>query len=268
MIETPPLLGKRVLVPRGKDQATSFSKLVEEYGGIPIEIPLIAFRPIENNQCLEECLSRLDTYDWIIFTSNVTVETFFSFVVIGGGPGIDAGAVARLPKIAVIGKRTEAVLKKKGLSVEFVPTVYVAEAFVEEFLPYIQKGDRVLIPKGNLARDYIASSLAQAGAEVDEVVIYENYLPDESRGQLAEMLGSGQLDILTFTSPSTVDHLMAVVREYDLADRLSGCIIGCIGPITENRLREFGLPIHALPEEYTVKAMLASLVRFLEEEQG
>ena len=252
MREPRSLFEKKVLVPRGKEQAKSFSELVKEYGGIPVEIPLIAFRPIEKNQCLEDCLKKLDTYDWIIFTSNVTVETFFSFVEAG----------ARLPKIAVIGKRTEAVLEEKGLSVEFVPSAYVAEVFVREFLPYIHEGERVLIPKGNLARDYIASSLIEAGAEVDEVVIYENYLPDESRSKLAKVLAAQQLDVLTFTSPSTVDHLMMVVRDYGLSEQLQGCIICCIGPITEQRLREYRLPIHVSPEEYTVKEMMRSLAAF------
>lgn len=256
MIKALPLLDKNVLVPRSREQAKSFSKLVEEYGGIPVEIPLIAFRPLEKNQYFDACLSRLERYDWIIFTSNTTVETFFSFVK----------AEAKLPKIAVIGKRTEAALKEKAVPVEFVPSVYVAETFVEEFNPYVHEGSRVLLPKGNLARDYIGLSLAKAGAEVDEVVIYENYLPEESRRKLAEALSRRQLDILTFTSPSTVDHLMAVVRENDLLEQLNGCIIGCIGPVTEKRLREYGLPIHASPKQYTVKEMLKSLVEFLEEQ--
>ncbi len=258
MIGDEPLLNKKVLVPRGKDQAKSFSKLVKAYGGIPVEIPLIAFRPVEKNKKLEECVERLHTYDWIIFTSNVTVETFFSFVAAGSD----------LPKIAVIGKRTEAVLKEKGFQVEFVPSAYVAEVFVAEFLPHIHHGSRVLIPKGNLAREYIAASLMEVGAEVDEVVIYENYLPDESRRKLAKILAEGQLDILTFTSPSTVEHLMAVVDEYGLSEQLKCCKIGCIGPVTEKKLREFGLPIHASPAVYTVKEMLKCLVEFIREEDG
>lgn len=79
-----PLLNKKVLVPRGEGQAKSFSELVERYGGIPIEIPLIAFRPIEKNQRLQESLLVLDTYDWIIFTSSVTVETFFRLLIVLG----------------------------------------------------------------------------------------------------------------------------------------------------------------------------------------
>ncbi|WP_066063747.1 uroporphyrinogen-III synthase [Neobacillus soli] len=252
-----PLLDKKVLVPRGENQAKTFSKLVERYGGIPIEIPLIAFRPIDSNQRLQDALKALATYDWIIFTSNVTVETFFSFY-----DRVEAG----FPKIAVIGKKTAEVLKELGLRAEFVPSAYVAEVFVEEFLPCIHHGARVLLPKGNLAREYIASSLTEYGAQVDEIVIYETYMPAESREKLAGMLGANQLDILTFTSPSTVDHLMDVVQEYGLSEQLRSCVIGCIGPVTEKKLLDYGLTVHASPAEYTVHEMIKSTITFLEKE--
>jgi len=258
MLKSFPLLDKKVLVPRGKDQAKSFSELVERYGGIPIEIPLIAFRPIEKNQRLQDCLKALDTYDWIIFTSNVTVETFFSFY-----NGVDT----TFPKIAVIGKKTAELLKDKGLRAEFVPSAYVAEVFVAEFLPYINSSSRVLLPKGNLAREYIANALTEIGAVVDEVVIYETYMPEESRVKLARMLGGNQLDILTFTSPSTVDHLMDVVKENGLDEQLQNCVIGCIGPVTEKKLLGYGLVVHASPEEYTVKEMIKSTIAYLENEE-
>ncbi|WP_223591121.1 uroporphyrinogen-III synthase [Neobacillus bataviensis] len=255
MLNSLPLLDKRVLVPRGKDQAKSFSQLVESYGGIPIEIPLIAFRPIASNERLQDCLKALDTYDWIIFTSNVTVETFFTFL---------DDSVEALPRVAVIGKKTEEVLKEKGVQAEFVPSVYVAEEFVEEFLPILQSGSKVLIPKGNLAREYIAAALTEAGAQVEEVIIYETYLPEESRLKVRGMLADGEIDILSFTSPSTVDHFMEVVKDYDLHEQLSSCVISCIGPVTEKKLLEYGLAVHASPKVYTVKDMINSTIDFLE----
>ncbi|ULT55850.1 uroporphyrinogen-III synthase [Neobacillus drentensis] len=249
------LLDKTVLVPRGKNQAKSFSRLVERYGGIPVEIPLLAFRPIEKNQRLEDCLEALHTYDWIIFTSNVTVETFFSFC--------DRDA-AELPKTAVIGKKTAEVLQERGIHPAFVPSAYVAEVFVEEFLPHVDAHTKVLLPKGNLAREYIATSLTTAGAQVDEVVIYETYMPEESRLKLAQMLAKNELNILLFTSPSTVDHLMEVVKEYGLEEQLKKCIIGCIGPVSEKKLLEYGLTVHASPDHYTVKDMIESTIAYLE----
>jgi uroporphyrinogen-III synthase len=260
MIKSLPLLDKKVLVPRGENQAESFSQLVERYGGIPIEIPLIAFRPIERNGQLQDVLKAVDSYDWLIFTSNVTVETFFSFFekeVIGED----------FPKIAAIGKKTAEVLQVRGLRVDFIPSSYVAETFVEEFSPYIHKGARVLLPKGNLARVYIANALTKVGATVDEVVIYETYMPFDNRKKLAGMIAGKHLDILTFTSPSTVDHLMDVVKEYGLGEQLKECVISCIGPITEKKLLAHGLTVHASPKEYTVKEMIKSTIAYLETEE-
>jgi len=256
MIEPSGLLNKKVLVPRGTKQAKSFSQLVEKHGGIPVEIPLIAFRPMEKNSQIVETLNHLPTYEWIIFTSKVTVETFFSF--------INIEELKCFPKIAVIGKKLEEALLEKGFKVDFVPSAYVAEVFAEEFLPFIAEGTKVLLPKGNLAREYIASTLNQHGAHVDEIIIYETFMPEESCGKLANMLRENELDILLFTSPSTVDHLLSVVHEYHLEEHLSRCVFGCIGPVTEKKLIEYGLPVHASPEIYTVKDMIKSTIDFLD----
>lgn len=254
MLTSSALMNKKVLVPRGAGQAKSFSQLVEKYGGIPVEIPLIAFRPIEKNHQVQSVLNQMNTYDWVIFTSNVTVETFFSFLK----------DFSPFPKIAVIGTKTEEVLKEKGLQVEFVPSAYVAEVFVDEFLPKVPRGSRVLIPKGNLAREYISSSLIKNGIYAEEIVIYETYMPMASREKLAGILAEDGLDILTFTSPSTVDHFMEVVQENQLENHLKNCVISCIGPITEKKLRQYGFTVHASPKEYTVKNMIESTIEYLE----
>jgi uroporphyrinogen-III synthase len=256
MLEPLGLLDKKVLVPRGAGQAKSFSQLVEKYGGISIEIPLIAFRPIELTEQLQHAMNEIDTYDWIVFTSNVTVETFFSFY--------KKEEKKSFPRIAVIGKKTEEVLQEKGFNAEFVPSAYVTEVFTEEFLPIVPSGSKVLIPKGNLAREYISTSLSNHGVLVDEIVIYETYMPDDSREKLAKMLEENEIDILMFTSPSTVNHFMSVVKEYQLESHIERCVISCIGPITEKKLRAFGLPVHVSPTEYTVHEMLKSTIEFLE----
>lgn len=253
MIASQPLQNKTVMIPRGKAHSRSFSELVERAGGIPVEIPLIAFKPVAASNDILEYINSLHTYDWIIFTSNVTVETFFSFNI----------EPAVLPKIAVIGEKTKLELESKGFHVDFTPGHYVAEEFVEEFKFYIHEGTKVLIPKGNLARDYISASLKSQGALVDEVIIYETYLPEESRDKLINMLTSQTLDILTFTSPSTIDHFMEIVESSQLRSRLDHCVIACIGPVSKQKAEEWGLPVHAMPEKYTVAQMLESVIEYL-----
>jgi uroporphyrinogen-III synthase len=256
MKEHLPLLGKRILVPRGKKEAKAFSSLVRKYGGVPMEIPLLSFRPIVPSEEMKEIMYNINTYDWIIFTSNVTVETFLATA---------NHIFDLLPKIAVIGKRTEVVLTNKGYKVDFVPDEYVAEGFVREFLPLVQKGMKVLIPKGNLARDYIAESLTAAGAHVDELIVYETYLPEGSKSQLKDAISEKQIDILTFTSPSTVDHFMEVINENGLHQFLEDCLISCIGPITKERIESVGLRVHVIPETYTVADMLNKIIYYLEQ---
>ncbi|KAB2338737.1 uroporphyrinogen-III synthase [Cytobacillus depressus] len=254
-----PLKGRSVLIPRGKEQAKSFSALIEGYGGIPVEIPLIAFKPVQVTEEILSIIAHLHTYDWIIFTSNVAVETFLSY--------LNDSQKSSLPKIAAIGKKTEACLQAAGLHADFVPTEYVAEAFVEQFLPIAEAGMKVLIPKGNLARNIIYTALTEKGAHVDEVIMYETFFPHESVKKLREKFSAGKIDILTFTSPSTIDHFMRVMKENQLFHKLNDCIIGCIGPITRDRINSYGIQVHCEAKTYTVDDMLVSIIEYLQEQK-
>lgn len=251
-----PLTGMSVLVPRGKGQAKAFSNMINGYGGIPIEIPLIAFKAVDHSSEITSIINVLHKYDWIIFTSNITVENFLSL--------IDSSQKENLPKIAAIGKKTEACLQEAGIHVDFIPTEFVAEGFIEDFLPIVQSGMKILIPKGNLARNIIYSALTEKGAIVDEVIIYETYFPDESRKKIIEVYSESTIDVLTFTSPSTVDHFMKVLIENNLFDKLKNSVIGCIGPITKDRIKSYGLEVHCEPKIYTVDHMLESVIEYLQ----
>lgn len=248
------LSGKKVLVPRGKKNAKSFSSVVESYGGIPVEVPLLDFRPVENTELLDPILHHLHTYDWIIFTSDVTVETFFT--ILGENK-------VSLPKIAVIGEKTENALKHKGVSVHFTPQEYVAESFAKEFAPFVKKNEKLLIPKGNLARDYIAQYYREQGHVVDEVIIYETFFPNTSKDKLVELLKSKSLDVLPFTSPSTIGHFMTVIKDYNLDDSIKDCVIAAIGPVSKRKCESVGLPVHVMPKVYTSNEMIKAVAEYL-----
>lgn len=255
---TLPLQNKQVMIPRGVKQAGPFSELVKKLGGIPVEIPLIAFRPVSASEEFSHFLDAIHTYDWVIFTSNVTVETFFS---------VYKGDCSRFPKVAVIGEKTKEIIEQKGISVQYIPKKYVAESFVENFLPFVFKGMRVFIPKGSLARDYIASSLKAHGAIVDEMVIYETYLPEESRNKLLQALRAGTLDILTFTSPSTIDHFMEIVKAHQLERMIEHSIVACIGPVARAKAEQYGLTVHVCPDTFTVEEMMNRVIDYINSKQ-
>ncbi|MCQ6273501.1 uroporphyrinogen-III synthase [Bacillus sp. V3B] len=253
------LKNKRVLVPREKSSAKAFAQMVRKYEGTPVEIPLLAFKPTADCSELQFVLKNIREYDWIIFTSKVTVETFLSDW---------SGPRAVFPKLAAIGEKTAQVVEEKGWKVDFFPTEYVAEAFVTEFSTMIGPGTKVLIPKGNLARNYISSRLICLGAVVDELIVYDTYLPPESKAALAGMLLNGDLDIIPFTSPSTVDHFMEVVEQYHLFNRITSCMFACIGPVAKKRAESWGLTVHAVPAVYTVEHMLREIAYYIKRESS
>lgn len=257
---TDSLQGKKVLVPRGKKHAKTFSKIVEQFGGIPIEIPLLAFQPIQNREVFKPIYDQLHTYDWLIFTSDVTVETFLA--------DWKEEDSHKLPKIAAIGSKTQEAVEQRGIPVHFKPQEYVAESFVKEFFPYVKKGEKLLLPKGNLAREYIATSFREKEIEIDEVIIYETFFPQESKDQLIHILKERELEILPFTSPSGIEHFMTVVKEYGLEDCIETCIIACIGPISKLKCESVGLPVHVMPEEYTSYEMIRAVAAYLTEAES
>lgn len=255
-----PLAGKKILVPRSKKQTGGMAAFIAEYGGEAVEIPLLAFKYRPLAESIKQHLGNQDkSYDWIIFTSSNGVKAFFQEVS-------DIEQIY-LPKIASIGEITTAALNKLGYQTDFVPSSYVAEAFVEEFIPIIKEDERILLVKGNLAREYVSTRLKHTHAILEEAILYETYFPKSSEAQIATRLDKQELDVLLFTSSSTVDHFMDIVKKYQLMEQTKQCIIVCIGPITKERVEYYGLKVHVTPEIYTVASMIVALVKYYKQKK-
>ena len=68
--------------------------------------------------------------------------------------------------------KTKLELEKRGYHVDFVPTSFVAEVFAEEFVKRLSGNERILFPKGNLAREVIPVALREIGVSLDELIVY------------------------------------------------------------------------------------------------
>lgn len=249
-----PLFGRRVLVTRSREQASVLSDRLMELGAEPIEFPLIQIISPEDYSPLDEAIRRLSRYDWIIFTS---VNGVRAFVARLKAQGKDIRALGGL-KICAIGPATAAELSRYCLNVDYVPDKYVAEAIVEGMGDVA--GQRILLPRADVAREVLAVELAKAGAEVDEVVAYRTVLGDSPDADVKDMLLSGEIDIVTFTSSSTVRNFVAMMRHGDLTEILEGVTVACIGPITARTARELGIKVDVVAEEYTIEGLIKAIV--------
>ena len=163
----------------------------------------------------------------------------------------------------VVGKKTGETLEKHGFKADFIPSEFVAENFVKEFIPLLEENTKVLLPKGNRARSIIAKAIKSAGAHCEELILYETYFPKESGPVVVDLLKNHSLDVITFTSSSTVEHFMEIVRTHQLQPYLDNIIITVIGPIAEKTALNYGLKVEVCPEQYTVSAMIDSLAAYL-----
>lgn len=240
---------KRILITRPRAQADDFAEKLRMAGFEPIFFPVIEIQPIENNVALERALSKLECYDWLVFTSVNAVEVVFSLTPcpspIGRGVGV---------RVAAIGPKTAEALQARGVTPDFVPAEYVAESI----LPGLGdlRGKWVLLPRAEIARKALPEAICEAGGIPHEIAVYKT-LPAQVNPEGLAALKSG-VDIVTLTSPSTVQNFVAIARQNDL-DPLAlpgNPLCACIGPITEQAAREEGFANLVTAKEYTTEGLI------------
>ncbi|MDQ0219393.1 uroporphyrinogen-III synthase [Peribacillus cavernae] len=254
-----PLKGYNVLVTRGKEQAADLIQTIAANGGIPHAVPLIDFVLPKDADRVKQQLTRLEEYDWLVFTSQNGVDFFFKQLQQVKTP-------LNMPKIGVIGNKTKKALARNGHDADFMPDQFIAEVFAAQFPAHLTQNDKVLIVKGNLARSTIYDEIKKFSQNCEEMIIYETIFPETSLKQLTELLQTAKINIVTFTSSSTVDHFMGAVNRIAMQKEASKPIIVCIGPITRKTAESYGLNVDVCPDhEYTTHAMIECLVRYLQD---
>jgi uroporphyrinogen III methyltransferase/synthase len=255
--EDRPLFGQRVLVTRTRPQASALAAWLRSLGAEALELPTIRIAPPDDWGPLDRAIAGLAGYDWIVFTSVNGVGYFWQRL---NAAGLDARALHGR-RLAAIGPATAAALQTHGLRADHVPDEYVAEA-VAAGLGDVH-GQRILLPRADIARPALADLLREAGATVDETTAYRTQQPETEPEELGDLLA--RVTVATFTSSSTVRNLAAMAREagLDLAETLAQATVACIGPITAATAGELGLSVDVVAEEYTMDGLVEALVEYL-----
>ena len=252
-----PLFGKRVLVTRSRTQASRMCQLLEDTGATAVELPAIAIAPPQDYGPLDEAASRLSSYDWVIFASVNAVDAVFDRI---DAQGRDARAFGN-SRVGAIGPATTAALERRGIRPDFTPSRSVSSAALEELAAYDWNGVSVLLPAADIGRDELAEGLSRLGADVARVTAYRTITPPDAAQRAQDAFAEG-IDIVTFTSSSTVRNLLGLLEEDGGPGReaLAGSIVACIGPATSGTARELGLRVDIEAEEHTVDGLAEALI--------
>ena len=252
-----PLFGKRILVTRARRQASTLSKILSERGALPVELPAITIQHIPDNKDLNQAIMNLARYQWIVFTSVNGVEAFFEAL---GSLGLDSRALGKL-KICVIGPSTAEALHHKGIVADCQPGRFTSIGLITELKKQNITGQRFLLPRTDIADEELAKGLTRLGAIVQEIAVYRTSPDVESIAKTKEMLLSNQLDVITFTSSSTVSNLVAAFGTDSTP--LNGVKIVCIGPKTAETAIKAGLKPDVVASEHTIPGLVDAMEEFL-----
>lgn len=272
-----PLKGLRILNTRTHEQAGTFSAQLSILGATSVEFPTIRIIAPEYWGPLDNALKRLceeNWYDWLVFTSANGVQICFERM---NRLGYDVDSIGEV-RIAAIGPATAGTLQKYGVRVDLVPATYIAEAIVSAMVDAYKQGEqlagkRLLLARAAEARNVLVHELQRVGVEVDVVAAYRTVGIDKEgeQGQrILRQLEAQELDIITFTSSSTVRNFMQWLTEQSgsysetfkrRALEFARPKIACIGPITSQTARECGLKVHIEAQVYTIAGLVEAIIR-------
>ena len=260
--EKRPLLGKRIVVTRARQQASDLVRLLSDLGAECLEYPTIEIKAPKDRKPLNQAVANLSAYDWIVFTSVNGVSYFFEQLFAAGK---DVRALGHL-KTAAIGPATAARLLEFGLSSDIVPETYRAESVVAAFKKEKLKGKKILLPRAKEARPVLPQELTQMGAAVTEIPAYETLKAVENADDLIQQVKDKRVDMITFTSSSTVKNFKALLPANDLSALIQGVTIASIGPITSDTAKKLGFDVHVTAETYTIPGLVEVILRYYQKD--
>lgn len=252
--ETLPLFGKTVVITRAEAQAESFIHMLEERGAEAFLYSSIKTVPPEDWGPLDQALEKLSDYDGLIFTSVNGVQFFTRRLQEKNKDIRDLKGV----RVYAIGPQTEQAVRNLNIRVDTVPENYVAESLIESMGKENVAGKNFLLPRAAVAREILPDTLREMGASIDVVPAYQTISPKQSDSSFLKRLDEGNIDVITFTSSSTVNNFLDRLDKEHHA-KLDNTIIACIGPVTQKTAEERGLKVLIVPDQFTVTALASAI---------
>ncbi|MGH9172419.1 MAG: uroporphyrinogen-III C-methyltransferase [Acidimicrobiales bacterium] len=242
-----PLTGWTVAVTRAKGQAPALSEALRQAGATAVEIPMISLvEPSDGGRALRDAIGRLDSYDWVVFTSRNTVERVWREVR-------DARAFGRV-RVACIGTATAAALAERGIVPDLVPDSFVSEALAAAFPPAAAGGQRVLLPQASVARQVLSEELAAKGYIVEVAEAYQVVRADPEPDLVA---AARRADAVMLASASSAVGWADVMGSGD-----APALACCIGPVTAAAARAAGIGVSMEAAEHTISGLVQALCEY------
>lgn len=258
--EKKPLFGHRILITR---EYTADYEPLEELGAEIFEFPTIKVVPTDNFEQLDNCLEKIEMYNWIIFTSKNSFKFFLQRLLVKNKDLRDLKGI----NICAIGSKTADELRSFGIKVDLVPETFSSEGLIDIFTKGSLKNTRILLPRAEEGRDVFPNKIRELGGHIDTPITYKTIKPEKHAKRLMRFLKAGRITIATFTSASTFQNFVDILGS-EAEQLLKELTIAAIGPITAKAIERFGLKVTIMPQKATIPSMVNEIIEWAKSENN
>ena len=251
-----PLLGKKFLITRPRQQASRFAALLRDYGAEPVEVPTIQIVPPSSWEPLDRAIAAMRSYDWLIFTSVNGVKYFFEeFLRVH----VDIRTLG-VVRIAAVGEATAAALSELHLRVDLQPKKASGEELAQELIKRESMDSaKILVITGNKNREVLVEKLHEARAIVDTLAVYKTEETDLAADHVAGDFKAKGADAILFASPSAVQSFFDQAAALKLGAKARKPLAGSVGPTTSAAMKQLGLPVDFEAAEASLDGLVTAL---------
>jgi uroporphyrinogen-III synthase len=271
MVQTTSLKGRVVAITRPTGQAEEAGALIMAKGGLPYYIPAIEIKGLSNFEPIKKFIAEMLELqvDYVIFMSTNGVKYLFSAAQeLGQTSQLKEGLAATF--VIAVGPRTaEALEKEFGVHVSLIPTKYSSEGLLECFGEGEVEGKKIRIPRTSNATPTLTDKLREMGADVEEIYVYESGLPvdEKLKAKFYEDLTNGKIDAVVFGSGLSAKNIFKMLEEKAPMEKLrvlvnSKVTTVAIGPTTAEALKELGVKVDVMPQDYLFEKALSALAQY------
>ena len=275
--ETSPLAGKTVVVTRPEEAAREMVTLLRRYQANPLIMPLIRTECVKDIKAKSTAVSSLEQCQGILFSSVQGVDYFFKWLNrVKAGDQTDGGRSPHLENdrqiltllnekaLIAVGPKTAERVKHYGLTHVRIPQQYLQEGMAKLLPQHLTEGQSSPLSPGQGSASLFGGGFTGKGYEVEELIVYQTRLIDQVNPVYWQAILSGEADVVTFTSASTVKAFDRIFSSSDHPgkDKRKLPVFACIGPVTAQEARLRGYRVDIVAEEHTVLGLLKAMIAY------
>jgi uroporphyrinogen-III synthase/AcrR family transcriptional regulator len=253
-----PLINKTIVITRTVEQSKESSEIFKQLGANVIIFPTLDIVPPSSWKEFDKIVKSKTKIDFIIFTSAHAVKMFVKRCT-----DLNLEVDYNSLKVTAIGNKTSAACNRFNIPVHIIPKKFSSEGVVEELSTFNLKDKIVFIPRSEIGREDLPEGLEKLGAVIKAAPVYNVSIPTEDKiANHLKILKNSTPDLFIFTSPSTFENFLKILKINNPVKYFKNYDIAAIGPTTRAAIENHYVNVNIMPKEYTLNGLAKAIVEY------